>query len=60
MKILFYNHTGQVSGAEHLLLMILSRLDREQFDPIVVCPEQGPLLARRSPGALSQIVLSDR
>jgi glycosyltransferase involved in cell wall biosynthesis len=44
MKILFYNHTGKVGGAEGLLLMILSRLDRERFDPIVVCAEQGPLL----------------
>lgn len=43
MKILFYNHTGQVGGAEGLLLMILARLDRDSFDPIVVCPEQGPL-----------------
>ncbi len=43
MKILFYNHTGQVSGAERVLLMILSRLDRRHFDSIVVCPEPGPL-----------------
>src|SRR5882762_9271001 len=45
MKIVFYNHTGQVSGAEHLLLMILSRLDRDRFDAEVICPEQGPLQA---------------
>jgi glycosyltransferase involved in cell wall biosynthesis len=43
MKILFYNHTGQVGGAEGLLLMILARLDRDSFDPVVICPEQGPL-----------------
>ena len=43
MKILFYNHTGKVSGAEHLLLMILSRLDRDRFDPVLVCPQPGPL-----------------
>jgi glycosyltransferase involved in cell wall biosynthesis len=43
MKILFYNHTGQVSGAERMLLMILSRLDHHTFEPLVVCPEQGPL-----------------
>ena len=43
MKILFYNHTGKVSGAERLLLMILAKLDRNNFDPIMVCPEQGPL-----------------
>lgn len=43
MKILFYNHTGQASGAERLLLMILAKLDRDDFDTIMVCPEQGPL-----------------
>ena len=43
MKILFYNHTGQVSGAERMLLMILTRLDRGCFDPLVVCPEEGSL-----------------
>jgi glycosyltransferase involved in cell wall biosynthesis len=44
MKVLFYNHTGQVSGAERVLLMILARLDQHCFDPLVICPEQGPLL----------------
>jgi glycosyltransferase involved in cell wall biosynthesis len=43
MKILFYNHTGQVSGAERVLLMILSLLDRARFGSFVVCPEHGPL-----------------
>lgn len=43
MKILFYNHTGQASGAEYLLLMILARLDRLKFEPVVICPERGPL-----------------
>lgn len=46
MKILFYNHTGQVSGAEYMLLMVLARLDRDRFQPVVVCPEQGPLQQR--------------
>ncbi len=44
MRILFYNHTGQASGAERVLLMILARLDRERFDPFVVCPTEGPLM----------------
>ncbi len=43
MKVLFYNHTGQVSGAERMLLMILGRLDRRRFDSLMVCPAQGPL-----------------
>src|ERR1700686_1286251 len=45
MKILFYNHTGQVSGAERVLLMVLARLDRRRFNPVMICPEQGPLLS---------------
>src|SRR6185295_3105256 len=43
MKILFYNHTGQVSGAERVLLLILARIDREAFEAVVLCPERGPL-----------------
>ena len=43
MKILFYNHTGQVSGAERVLLMILARIDRDSFKPIMVCPDHDSL-----------------
>lgn len=38
MKILFYNHTGTVSGAERVMSMILAGLDRNRFEPVVVCP----------------------
>src|SRR4051812_2680632 len=38
MKVLFYNHTGQVSGAERVMLMILNGIDRERYEPVVVCP----------------------
>lgn len=48
MKILFYNHTGQVSGAERMLLMILARLDRDAVQPVAVCPQQGELTDRLS------------
>ncbi len=44
MKILFYNHTGTVSGAERVLLMILGRLDRDRYEPVVVCPENSRLM----------------
>ena len=43
MKILFYNHTAQVSGAERVVLLILSRLNRDQFMPLVLCPT-GPMM----------------
>lgn len=43
MKILFYNHTGKVSGAERVLLMILARLERDSIAPAVICPAKGEL-----------------
>ena len=44
MKILFYNHTGAVSGAERVLMMILGGLDRESYESIVICPPASKLL----------------
>ncbi|HEX3229240.1 MAG TPA: glycosyltransferase family 4 protein [Pyrinomonadaceae bacterium] len=43
MKIVFYNHTGKVSGAERLLLNASRRLDGVEFDRVMVCPADGPL-----------------
>ena len=43
MKILFYNHTGKVSGGERVLSMIVGGLNRERFQVVVMCPEDGPL-----------------
>jgi glycosyltransferase involved in cell wall biosynthesis len=42
-KVLFYNHTGQVSGAERVLLFVLEKLDRTRFAPALLCPADGPL-----------------
>lgn len=39
MKILFYSHTGKVSGAENILLLALKRLNRNRFTLTAVCPE---------------------
>jgi glycosyltransferase involved in cell wall biosynthesis len=44
LKILFYNHTGTVSGAERVMAMILSPLDRARFAPVVVCPDASPMM----------------
>ncbi|HEX8288571.1 MAG TPA: glycosyltransferase family 4 protein [Pyrinomonadaceae bacterium] len=38
MKILFYNHQGKVSGAERVILLVLKRLNRSFFEPLMVCP----------------------
>src|SRR5437667_1941607 len=45
MKILFYNHTGTVSGAERVLSMILTHLDRDHYQPVVVCPPASRMTA---------------
>jgi glycosyltransferase involved in cell wall biosynthesis len=42
-RIVFYNHTGQVSGAEKMLLVGLEQLPAELFECVLVCPEEGPL-----------------
>jgi len=44
VKILFYNHTGTVSGAERVMAMILDRLDRDRFESVVVCPDRSPMM----------------
>ena len=46
MKILFYNHAGEVSGAERVLLMILAHLDRDGFEPVVVCPTESQMIKK--------------
>jgi glycosyltransferase involved in cell wall biosynthesis len=44
-RVLFVNPTGDISGAEKSLLVLLSGLDRAAFQPIVWCPFEGPLVA---------------
>jgi len=48
MKILFYSHTGTVSGAENILLLALKGLDRARFTPTAICPADGNLAEKLS------------
>lgn len=43
MRVLFYNHAGQVSGAERIMLLILEKLNKGRFEASVVCPPEGEL-----------------
>lgn len=43
MKVLFYNHTGKVSGAERMMLLIMTRLQADYFEASVICPATGEL-----------------
>lgn len=49
VKILFFNHTGKVSGAERVLLTIIARLDRSRFESVGLCPTDGPLMRMLGP-----------
>lgn len=42
-KILYVNHTGQVSGAEISLLRTLQNLDKTNFQLFLACPANSPL-----------------
>src|ERR1700735_1091745 len=42
-KIVLLNHTGIVSGAERVLLLILDNLNADLFDPVVICPKASEL-----------------
>ncbi len=46
MKILFYSHTGTVSGAENILLLALKRLNRSRFTLSAICPAEGNLAGK--------------
>jgi L-malate glycosyltransferase len=39
IRILHYNHTSRVSGAENILLTIVENLDRARFQPVVTAPD---------------------
>jgi glycosyltransferase involved in cell wall biosynthesis len=56
VKILFYNHTGKVSGAERVLLMILSRLDSKRFQSVLLCPADGSLEAMAKNASIRTVV----
>lgn len=38
-RILYVNHASKISGAERCMLRILENIDRDRFEPILVCPD---------------------
>ena len=43
MRIVYVNHTANVSGAERVLLDMLKGLDRNRYEPVLICPSEGRL-----------------
>jgi glycosyltransferase involved in cell wall biosynthesis len=38
-KILYVNHASKISGAERCMLRILVSIDRDRFEPLLICPD---------------------
>jgi len=49
MRILYVNHTANVSGAERVLLDMLKGLDRTRYEPVLLCPSEGRLRSEVRP-----------
>jgi len=45
-KVAFCVPTGEIGGAENSLLLLLEGLDKELFDPLVICGTEGPLIEK--------------
>jgi len=43
-KIGFVSHASDLYGAPRSLLLLLEQLNRERYNPFVICPSQGPLV----------------
>lgn len=46
VRILYLDHTGELGGAERVLLDVLPRLDRARVEPILAASPEGELLDR--------------
>ena len=42
LRIAYLDHTGELGGAEHVLLLLLSGFAQSQVTPILICAEEGP------------------
>lgn len=46
IRILYLDHTGELGGAERVLLDLFPRLDRARVEPLLACSPHGELLER--------------
>ena len=57
-KILYINLTAKMSGAEFSLISLMTGLDKERFQPILLLPERGPLSDQADNFGIETIILS--
>lgn len=42
LRIAFVDHSHELGGAEHLLLILIEGLPKDRFDPLIITPCEGP------------------
>lgn len=56
-RVLYINQTAKISGAERSLLSFFEKIDRKLIEPILLLPEDGPLLKETEKIGIETIVL---
>ncbi|MCT3377998.1 glycosyltransferase family 4 protein [Lacticaseibacillus paracasei] len=56
-KILFLHAGAELYGADKILLEIVDNIDRKTFEPIVILPEDGPLVSKMREAGVEVSVL---
>ena len=55
--LFFESHSGSFNGAQHSLYLLLKRLDRRRFRPILLGPKEGTLTHRLQEAGVQTIIL---
>jgi glycosyltransferase involved in cell wall biosynthesis len=56
-KILYLSPTSQMGGGEQSLLGIITAIDKTRFQPVVLCPDEGPLVNKLREYKIEVIIL---
>ena len=57
IRVAYIDHTGEMGGAEHLLLSLLCGLPEEAVEPLLICVEDGPFPAEAKQHHISTMVI---
>lgn len=56
-RILYVHHSAELYGSDKVLLSLVEGLDKTRYEPIVVLPEKGPLMASLGKAGIKTLVL---
>jgi len=55
-KILYISPTSQIGGGEQSLFGLITAIDHTRFTPVVLCPDEGPLVDKLRKNKISVII----